>query len=128
MTAASPSNHDTPSFVAAPTKTVHVDGAALAYREIGSGTGRPLVALVHLGGNLDAWDPEVIDALVDHRELVSSNYYPDWSRTTFLDIRNVEGLRLDGIALQSHEPDARPPYLIEGCTVLREDVTVLPPA
>ena len=71
--------------------------------------------------------PEVIDALVDHRELVSSNYYPDWSRTTFLDIRNVEGLRLDGIALQSHEPDARPPYLIEGCTVLREDVTVLPP-
>ena len=96
MTAASPSNHDTPSFVPAPTKTVHVDGAALAYREIGSGTGRPLVALVHLGGNLDAWDPEVIDALAQDRRVLTLGYR-GVGRSTGRVRDSVEGMAHDVI-------------------------------
>lgn len=72
--------------------------------------------------------PEVVDALVDQREHVSSNYYPNWSRTTFLDVRNVEGLRLESITLQAHRPDSRPPYILEDCTTIHDDVTVLSPA
>lgn len=69
--------------------------------------------------------PEVVDGLRVSTEGASSNYFPTWSRTTFFDVRNVEALRLEAVLLQARQPDARPPYLIEGCTVLAEDVTVL---
>lgn len=68
--------------------------------------------------------PDVVDALTENPDGTASNYYPTWSRTTFLDIRNVEQLRLEAIAFEARHPDVRPPYLIEGCTVLREDVFV----
>ncbi|HMR49733.1 MAG TPA: glycosyl hydrolase family 28 protein [Arachnia sp.] len=69
--------------------------------------------------------PVVVDALTQDPEGTSSNYYPTWSRTTFLDVRGVEHLRLEAVVLDAQRPDARPPYLVEGCTVLREDVTVV---
>lgn len=69
--------------------------------------------------------PKVVDALTESAEGTSSNYYPTWSRTTFLDIRNVEELRLEGITLKARVPDARPPYLVEGCTILSEKVDVI---
>ncbi|MGN7979225.1 glycoside hydrolase family 28 protein [Microbacterium sp. 22195] len=69
--------------------------------------------------------PEVVDGLRGSTVGASSNYYPTWSRTTFLDVRNVEQLRLDAILLESQHPDSRPPYRVEGCTILAEDVTVV---
>lgn len=69
--------------------------------------------------------PDVVDGLTTSTDGASSNYYPDWSRTTFLDVRHVEQLRLEAVVLESLQSDARPPYLVEGCTVLAEDVTVL---
>lgn len=69
--------------------------------------------------------PEVVDGLSKSLDGASSNYYPDWSRTTFLDVRNVDHLRLEAILLETLQPDTRPPYLVEGCTVLAEDVTVV---
>ncbi|QOC24989.1 alpha/beta hydrolase [Microbacterium hominis] len=62
------------SIIDANTRMVHVDGADIAYREIGSGDRPPLVALTHLGGNLDAWDPEVIDALAQDRRVIVLGY------------------------------------------------------
>lgn len=52
-------------FVAAPTRTITAAGAHFVYRELGDEIDRevPLVALTHLGANLDSWDPELIDAL-----------------------------------------------------------------
>lgn len=67
-------DHHTPSLVDADTRMVHVDGADIAYREIGSGDRPPLVALMHLGGNLDAWDPEVVDALGRDRRVIVLGY------------------------------------------------------
>lgn len=58
----------------AATRTVRIDGADIAYREVGSGAQVALVALMHLGGNLDAWDPEVVDALAADRRVILLGY------------------------------------------------------
>lgn len=68
-------NQDQAAAVArARTRFVRVDGTDIAYRETGSGTQTPLVALIHLGANLDAWDPEVVDALAVDRRVVLLGY------------------------------------------------------
>lgn len=56
------------------TQTVAVAGAVLTYRELGTRTGTPLVALTHLGANLDGWDPAVVDALAQDRRVVLIGY------------------------------------------------------
>ncbi len=72
--------------------------------------------------------PNVVDRLLDpasSEEDVSSNYYPDWSRTAFLDVRNVNALTLDDLVFQSLRPDERTPYLVENCRSLFERIRVL---
>ncbi len=72
--------------------------------------------------------PEVLDLTVEkpacHNgvDFISENYYPDWSRTAFMDIRGVDGLQLSGIRLWLMNPDERPAYLIENCSILKEEV------
>jgi pimeloyl-ACP methyl ester carboxylesterase len=46
------------------------DGVVYAYRDTG-GTGTPLLLLQHFRGNLDNWDPPLIDALSDGRRVVT---------------------------------------------------------
>lgn len=54
----------------APTQFVDVDGARLAYRRFGKTGGVPLVFLQHFVGNLDSWDPKVIDGFARDREVI----------------------------------------------------------
>ncbi|MCS3470053.1 pimeloyl-ACP methyl ester carboxylesterase [Pseudomonas sp. JUb42] len=54
----------------APTRFVEVDGARLAYRRFGKPSGVPLVFLQHFVGNLDSWDPQVIDGFAHDREVI----------------------------------------------------------
>lgn len=54
----------------APTRFVDVDGAHLAYRRFGKTGGVPLVFLQHFVGNLDSWDPKVIDGFARDREVI----------------------------------------------------------
>lgn len=62
-------------FVNATTLAVAVSGARLAYRELGAQhLGVPLVALMHLGANLDGWDPEVVDPLAEGRRVILMGY------------------------------------------------------
>jgi pimeloyl-ACP methyl ester carboxylesterase len=59
------------TYADAPTKVVTAaDGAAYAYRDVGSGA-VPLVLLQHFRGNLDNWDPALIDALASRRRVVA---------------------------------------------------------
>lgn len=60
----------------APTHAVTVDGADIAWRELGAAQpGTPtLVALTHLGANLDSWDPELVDDLAADRHVVLLGY------------------------------------------------------
>jgi pimeloyl-ACP methyl ester carboxylesterase len=46
-------------------------GIDFAYRELGSGGKVPLVLIQHFRGNLDNWDPALIDALASARRVVT---------------------------------------------------------
>lgn len=54
----------------APTRTVDVGGTAFAYREIGTGSGVPVVLLHHFTAVLDDWDPAVVDGLAAERRVI----------------------------------------------------------
>jgi pimeloyl-ACP methyl ester carboxylesterase len=58
--------------VAAENRSVDIDEATLVYRRLGdSGTDAPpLVCLQHFRGNLDNWDPVLIDRLAGDREVI----------------------------------------------------------
>jgi pimeloyl-ACP methyl ester carboxylesterase len=59
------------TYADAPTKVVGAaNGFDYAYRDVGTGT-VPLVLLQHFRGNLDNWDPALIDALASDRRVVA---------------------------------------------------------
>ena len=47
------------------------NGVDYAYRATGASNGVPLVTLQHFRGNLDNWDPALIDALADGRQVIA---------------------------------------------------------
>ncbi|MCX4632362.1 alpha/beta fold hydrolase [Streptomyces sp. NBC_01443] len=47
------------------------NGISYSYRRLGPRGGRPLVLLVHFRGNLDNWDPELVDALAVTRDVIA---------------------------------------------------------
>ena len=51
------------SWKNAPTKSVDVDGTKFVYRQLGPDTGVPVIFLNHLAGELDRWDPRVVDGI-----------------------------------------------------------------
>jgi pimeloyl-ACP methyl ester carboxylesterase len=58
------------SNATAPTQFVTALDNKYAYRQFGSGPGRPLLFLQHFTGTLDNWDPAVTDALAQGRSVV----------------------------------------------------------
>ncbi|MEU3918249.1 hypothetical protein [Streptomyces sp. NPDC029004] len=61
-------------YAEAPAKTVSAgNGIEYAYREVGEG-GVPLVLLMHFRGNLDNWDPALVDALTQGRRVILPRY------------------------------------------------------
>jgi pimeloyl-ACP methyl ester carboxylesterase len=56
---------------AAPTLYVEGGGIHFAYRRLGPSTGTPLVLLQHFSGNIDAWDPAVVNALAADRPVIA---------------------------------------------------------
>jgi pimeloyl-ACP methyl ester carboxylesterase len=61
----------TETYSVMPNKVVNApNGIDYAYREVGEGA-MPLVLLQHFRGNLDNWDPALIDALASHRHVVT---------------------------------------------------------
>lgn len=68
--------------------------------------------------------PEVLDRRIYSGAEVSENYYPDWSRAAFMDIRNVKKLYLSGIQFSTLEPDGREAFYVEGCDVLKQEIFI----
>ncbi|MFF4444130.1 alpha/beta fold hydrolase [Streptomyces sp. NPDC001502] len=61
----------TRSYARAPITTVSAaNGIEYAYREVGEG-GVPLVLLMHFRGNLDNWDPALVDSLARSRRVIA---------------------------------------------------------
>jgi pimeloyl-ACP methyl ester carboxylesterase len=59
------------TYAHTPTKTVTVDGLRFAYRRLGPEDGIPVVFLQHLSGNLDAWDPRVVDGIAARHPVIT---------------------------------------------------------
>src|SRR6187399_1803505 len=58
-------------YLAAPNSVVSVaNGIDYAYRQVGEGT-PALVLLQHFRGNLDNWDPALVDGLAHNRRVVT---------------------------------------------------------
>ncbi len=58
----------------APTEYLDAGGVRFAYRAFGNRTGVPLIFLQHFTGNMDSWDPAVVNGLsMDHRVIVFDN-------------------------------------------------------
>ena len=84
------------SYSTAPNQVIHADnGIAYAYREIGAGT-IPLVLLQHFRGNLDNWDPPLVDALAARRVIAFDN--AGIGATTGTTPDTVEQMARDAIA------------------------------
>jgi pimeloyl-ACP methyl ester carboxylesterase len=104
------------SYSETPTKSISAsNGTVYAYREVGDGA-VPLVLLQHFRGNLDNWDPALIDALAaSHRVVTFDNVgvgattgsTPDSFRQmasdaiTFLDAIEVDQIDLLGFSIGS---------------------------
>jgi pimeloyl-ACP methyl ester carboxylesterase len=85
------------SYGTAPNQVVHADnGIDYTYREIGSGT-VPLVLLQHFRGNLENWDPQLVDALASHRRVVAFDNV-GVAATTGTTPNTIEQMARDAIA------------------------------
>ena len=54
-----------------PTRKIKVGGVDFAYRELGTGSGVPVVFLHHLTAVLDDWDPRIIDGIAAHHRVIA---------------------------------------------------------
>jgi len=61
------------SLETAKTEFVEANGVRYAYRRMGLAAGTPLVFLQHFTGNMDAWDPAVVNALAETRPVIVFN-------------------------------------------------------
>jgi pimeloyl-ACP methyl ester carboxylesterase len=71
VTELDPAIRDVPTLETAPTRYVEGSGIRFAYRRLGPTTGTPLVLLQHFSGNLDSWDPAVVNALATDRPVIA---------------------------------------------------------
>ena len=66
-------NLETPdhySHQTAPTLFIDAGGNRLAYRRFGNPTGTPILFFQHYAGNMDNWDPMIIDGIARDREVI----------------------------------------------------------
>lgn len=54
-----------------PNRKITVGGVDFAYRELGTGTGVPVVFLHHLTAVLDDWDPRIVDGIAQHHRVIA---------------------------------------------------------
>src|SRR6059058_6009873 len=59
------------SWTDVPTRRLSAGGVEFAYRQLGPGTGVPVVFLTHLAAVLDNWDPRVVDGIAAKRRVIA---------------------------------------------------------
>ena len=80
----------------APTRYVEGRGIRFAYRRLGPSAGTPLVLLQHFSGNIDAWDPAVVNALAADRPVIAFDN-AGVGRSTGQTPDNVEAMARDAV-------------------------------
>jgi pimeloyl-ACP methyl ester carboxylesterase len=81
----------------APTLYIEGSGIRFAYRRLGPATGTPLILLQHFSGNIDAWDPAVVNALATHRPVIAFDN-AGVGRSTGQTPDNVAAMTRDAVA------------------------------
>jgi pimeloyl-ACP methyl ester carboxylesterase len=129
MNALTTANREVATLETAPTRYVEGSGIRFAYRQLGPSTGTPLVLLQHFSGNIDAWDPAVVNDLAVDRPVIafdnagvggSTGQTPDniaamaRDAVTFIELLGFSKVDLLGYSLgcrcsSPHRPPARPP-------------------
>ena len=71
MTELDIATQSTAKLETAPTRYIEGGKIRFAYRRLGPSTGTPLVLLQHFSGNIDAWDPAVVNALAADRPVIA---------------------------------------------------------
>ena len=71
MTELDTMSQDATTLETAPTRYIEGSGIRFAYRRLGRSTGTPLVLLQHFSGNIDAWDPAVVNVLAADRPVIA---------------------------------------------------------
>jgi pimeloyl-ACP methyl ester carboxylesterase len=71
MAEPTPPTRESATLETASTRYVEGSGIRFAYRQLGPSTGTPLVLLQHFSGNIDAWDPAVVNALAADRPVIA---------------------------------------------------------
>jgi pimeloyl-ACP methyl ester carboxylesterase len=61
---------DVATLETAPTSYAEGSGIRFAYRRLGPSVGTPVVLLQHFSGNMDAWDPAVVNGLAADRPVI----------------------------------------------------------
>jgi pimeloyl-ACP methyl ester carboxylesterase len=84
------------SALTAENQTAEIDGATLVYRRLGQANDGtpPLICLQHFRGNLDNWDPALVDRLAADREVVLVDNRGDGGSTGAV-ADNVEDMARD---------------------------------
>jgi pimeloyl-ACP methyl ester carboxylesterase len=70
MTELDTASQDAATLETAPTRYIEGSGIRFAYRRLGPSTETPLVLLQHFSGNIDAWDPAVVNAMAADRPVI----------------------------------------------------------
>ena len=70
MTELATAEQDTATLETAQTRYLEGGRIRFAYRRLGPSSGTPLVLLQHFSGNIDAWDPAVVNALATDRPVI----------------------------------------------------------
>jgi pimeloyl-ACP methyl ester carboxylesterase len=103
----SPSIEATEGYTAAtvPTQFVEANGISFAYRRWGKPGALPLILNQHFTGNLDNWDPAVLDSLAEDREVIIFNNAGVASSTgevpsTFAGMAKNAALFIDALGLK----------------------------
>jgi hypothetical protein len=71
MTQLDIASQDVAALETAPTRYIQGHEIRFAYRRLGPAIGTPLVLLQHFSGNIDAWDPAVVNALATDRPVIA---------------------------------------------------------
>ena len=87
---------DAAKLETAPTRYVEGRRIRFAYRRLGPSAGTPLILLQHFSGNIDAWDPAVVNALAAHRPVIVFDN-TGVGRSTGQTPDNVEAMARDAV-------------------------------
>lgn len=97
MTEFDTASQDDATLETAPTRYIEGSGIRFAYRRLGPSTGTPLVLLQHFSGNIDAWDPAVVNALAADRPVIAFDN-AGVGRSTGQTPDNIEAMARDAVA------------------------------